>query len=326
MKNKLTVGFTTSFPVEVVFAAGHKPIDLNNIFISGNAAAAVHQAELKGFPRTICAWIKGNYTAARKAGIDEVIGIVQGDCANSQSLLGILKDESFPIYHFSFPLERDQQSLDDEISRLERLYGVTREDSERVKLRLDKIRRKLLILDELTWQEGRVNGQENHYWLVSASDFWGDPDRFEAELDAFLIQAEQRPKRDSHFRLAYLGVPPIYSNLYQTLSKLGADVVFNEVQRQFAMLSLKPDLLSQYLVYTYPYSVFERLEDILPELEKRKVQAVISYTQSFCHMQIDNMILKKKIGLPFLTLEGDQPEEIDSRTLLRLESFMEVHG
>jgi benzoyl-CoA reductase/2-hydroxyglutaryl-CoA dehydratase subunit BcrC/BadD/HgdB len=38
------------------------------------------------------------------------------------------------------------------------------------------------------------------------------------------------------------------------------------------------------------------------------------------------MILKKKIGLPFLTLEGDQPEEIDSRTLLRLESFMEVHG
>jgi len=326
MKNKLTVGFTTSFPVEVVFAAGHKPIDLNNIFISGNASAAVHQAELKGFPRTICAWIKGNYTAARKAGIDEVIGIVQGDCANSQSLLGILKDESFPIYHFSFPLERDQQSLDDEISRLERHYGVTREDSERVKLRLDKIRRKLLILDELTWQERRVNGQENHYWLVSASDFWGDPDRFEAELDAFLIQAEQRPKRDSHFRLAYLGVPPIYSNLYQTLSKLGADVVFNEVQRQFAMLSLKPDLLSQYLVYTYPYSVFERLEDILPELEKRKVRAVISYTQSFCHMQIDNMILKKKIDLPFLTLEGDQPEEIDSRTLLRLESFMEVHG
>ena len=161
-------------------------------------------------------------------------------------------------------------------------------------------------------------------WIISA-DFWGDPDRFEAELDAFLIQAEQRPKRDSHFRLAYLGVPPIYSNLYQTLSKLGADVVFNEVQRQFAMLSLKPDLLSQYLVYTYPYSVFERLEDILPELEKRKVQAVISYTQSFCHMQIDNMILKKKIGLPFLTLEGDQPEEIGSRTLLRLESFMEVH-
>ncbi|MGC9362622.1 MAG: 2-hydroxyacyl-CoA dehydratase family protein, partial [Candidatus Syntrophosphaera sp.] len=79
-------------------------------------------------------------------------------------------------------------------------------------------------------------------------------------------------------------------------------------------------------VYTYPYSVFERLEDIKVELEKRRIDVVIGYTQSFCHLQIDNILLKRNIDLPFLTLEGDQPEELDSRTLLRLESFFEVHG
>lgn len=63
MKSK-RIGFTTSFPVEVVFAAGHIPIDLNNIFVEGNSSKHVRNAELKGFPRTICAWIKGNFDAA----------------------------------------------------------------------------------------------------------------------------------------------------------------------------------------------------------------------------------------------------------------------
>lgn len=89
---------------------------------------------------------------------------------------------------------------------------------------------------------------------------------------------------------------------------------------------LKADLIGQYLVYTYPYSVFDRLEDIKEQIELRQLDAIISYTQSFCHLQLDNLILKKHLKLPFLTLEGDKPEELDSRTLLRLESFFEVHG
>jgi benzoyl-CoA reductase/2-hydroxyglutaryl-CoA dehydratase subunit BcrC/BadD/HgdB len=64
----------------------------------------------------------------------------------------------------------------------------------------------------------------------------------------------------------------------------------------------------------------------MPQLKQRQVDLVISYTQSFCHLQIDNILLKKHIDLPFLTLEGDQPEPMDPRTLLRLESFFEVHA
>ena len=326
MKSKLKIGFTTSFPVEVIFASGHIPQDLNNVFITNNPEKAVYEAELKCFPRTICAWIKGNYQAALEAKPDEVIGIVQGDCANASSLLSILADEGIPIRHFSFPVNKDASELDRQISQLERVYGVDREATLKQKRRLDKIRAKLVYLDELTWKSGYVSGEENHFWLVNSSDFWGDPDLYEAKLDAFLSQVKSRQPIKAKLRLAFLGVPPIYSDLYSRLNKLGAEVVYNEVQRQFAMPYLEEDIISQYLRYTYPYSVFDRLEDIGCELERRKVDAVISYTQSFCHRQIDNMLLKKKIDLPFLTLEGDQPEAIDGRTQLRLESFVEVFG
>jgi benzoyl-CoA reductase/2-hydroxyglutaryl-CoA dehydratase subunit BcrC/BadD/HgdB len=325
MKNK-RVGFTTSFPVEVIFAAGHTPVDLNNIFVEGDSAGHVRKAELKGFPRTICAWIKGNYDAALSANLDEVIGIVQGDCSNAASLTAMLAMEGLPIWHFSFPQERTREALDAEISKLEHHFEVTRDEVRKVKTRLDAIRAKLVVLDEWTWKERLVTGKENHLWLVNSSDFRGDPDRFEEELDAFMKEAARRDPISTKLRCAYLGVPPIYRDLYDRIQEQDADVVFNEVQRQFSMPSLLPDIVDQYLAYTYPYNVFERLEDILPQLAKRGVNVVVSYTQSFCHLQIDNILLKQHISLPFLTLEGDQPEALDNRTMLRLESFFEVHG
>ncbi|MDD4308829.1 MAG: 2-hydroxyacyl-CoA dehydratase family protein [Candidatus Cloacimonetes bacterium] len=320
------IGFTTSFPVEVVFAAGCIPVDLNNAFLTQDSDSHIHNAEIKGFPRTICSWIKGNYNAALTSGLDQVIGIVQGDCSNGNSLVDMIAEEGIPIYRFSFPPQRLYNDLDSQIAKLEAHFGVSRSDTTKVKLRLDEIRTKLQILDSWTWKERLVSGKENHLWLVNSSDFQGNPDRFEEELDIFMNIAAQRDPLPTHLRLAYLGVPPIYRNLYDTISDLGGDVLFNEVQRQFSMPFSTPDIVEQYLQYTYPYSVFDRLKDIQTELDCRRIDAVISYTQSFCHLQIDNLLIKKYIDIPFLTLEGDQPEDMDSRTLLRLESFFEVHG
>ncbi|MDD2228110.1 MAG: 2-hydroxyacyl-CoA dehydratase [Candidatus Cloacimonetes bacterium] len=320
------IGFTTSFPIEVLYAAGHIPIDLNNIFVNQNADKHIYKAEIKGFPRTICSWIKGNYNVAITAKLDEVVGIVQGDCSNGNSLLEMIHEEAIPVYRFSFPPEKQYAALDAEIAKLEEHYQVSRADTQKVKQRLDEIRKKLVVLDEWTWKERLITGKENHIWLVNASDFNGNPDKYEEELETFMREAEQRDPLPTKLRLAYLGVPPIYKNIYDAIAELGGDVIFNEVQRQFAMPTLLTDIVQQYLVYTYPYSVFDRLEDIKLELPRRCIDAVISYTQSFCHMQIDNLLLKKYIDLPFLNLEGDQPEDLDSRTQLRLESFFEVHA
>ena len=320
------IAFTSSFPVEVIFAAGHIPVDLNNVFITNDSSAKVQNAELKGFPRTFCSWIKGNYIAALSTNPDLIIGIVEGDCSNSNSLLDMFTEDHFPVYRFSFPADKNYEDLNKEITRLEDYFSVSRKETLQAKKRLDKIRRKLIILDEWTWNERLVSGLENHFWLVNSSDFMGNPDRYESELDAFLTKAKKRDPLPAKLRLAYLGVPPIYKNIYETIIELGGDVLFNEVQRQFSMPYLLPDIVSQYLAYTYPYSVFDRLQDIKRELERRQIEAVISYTQSFCHLQLDNLLLRKHIDLPFLTLEGDQPEDIDARTLLRLESFFEVHS
>jgi len=325
MKTCKKIGFTTSMPVEVLFAAGHIPVDINNILMSGDPVRHIRQAELKGFPRTVCTWIKGNYATALSANLDEVVGVIQGDCSNTHSLLMMLSDEGIPVTFFSFPPQREDDELNREITKLEERYEVSRNETEKVKQRLDGIRRKLRILDDLTWKERLVTGRENHWWLINSSDFMGDPDGFEERLDAFLDQVRNRDPLPHKLRIGYLGVPPIYLNLYDTITDLGGDVLFNEVQRQFAMPALESDIVQQYLTFTYPYSVFDRLHDIQTEILKRGIDAVIGYTQSFCHLQIDNILLKKYIDLPFLTLEGDQPEIIDQRTLLRLESFFEVH-
>jgi benzoyl-CoA reductase/2-hydroxyglutaryl-CoA dehydratase subunit BcrC/BadD/HgdB len=325
-QSKKRIGFTTSLPIEVILAAGHIPVDLNNLFITANPAELISKAEHEGFPRTVCSWIKGIYTVARQSGLDEIIGVTQGDCSNTHSLMAMLMDKGMRVSSFSFPVERDYKELEWEIDKLEKHFEVSHQQVLKVKARLDVIREKLMLLDEMTWKEKLVSGAENHYWLVSASDFFGEPDKFESELHKFLELAKKRYPFKIKLRMAYLGVPPIFSDLYQIVTQLGGEVIFNEVQRQFAMLSGKQDIVEQYLDYTYPYSVFDRIKDIQIECEKRQVEAIISYTQSFCHRQIDNILLKKYIDLPFLTVEGDQPGEIDSRTLLRLESFVEIHG
>ena len=320
----MNIGFTTSFPVEIVFAAGHKTIDLNNIFVTGNARKFVEEAEFEGYPRNICSWIKGMYSVALTSEIDAVIGVVEGDCSNTHSLMETLKDKNVEVIPFSFTYNRDRKELEAEINKLEEYFQVEHSDVLKVKKRLDEIRKKLIRLDELTWKENKVTGLENHLWLVNSSDFNSNPDDFEKRLDTFLMETEDRNPIKTDFRLGFLGVPPIITDFYDFLLEHKTNIVFNEIQRQFSMPYLEENLVDQYLKYTYPYSIFDRLEDIKIEIEKRKLDAVISYSQSFCHRQIDNILIKKYVDVPVLTIEGDQPGELDARTKLRIESFLDM--
>lgn len=326
----MDIGFTTSFPVEIVFAAGHKPVDLNNLFITKEPLKHVQAAESEGFPRNICSWIKGMYYTIMEYDFKTVISVIQGDCSNNHSMMSILQDKGIDVIPFSFPAIRDRQALAREISQLRERFSVSEKQVLEVKRELDLIRKKLLKLDRLTWQERKISGAENHYWLINSSDFQGNPVEYNKKLDDFLSEVDDRPssfiaeKSRREIRLAFIGVPPIFIDLYEFLAEQSADVIFNEVQRQFAMPYLRKDLIDQYLVFTYPYSAFERLEDITEEVSKRNIDGIISYSQAFCHLQIDNILFKKYLRLPFLTIEGDQPAKLDERTKLRLESFLDV--
>jgi benzoyl-CoA reductase/2-hydroxyglutaryl-CoA dehydratase subunit BcrC/BadD/HgdB len=152
------------------------------------------------------------------------------------------------------------------------------------------------------------------------------PDRFEAEIDRFTTDARSRKPFRDRIRLAYMGVPPILEGLYPFLESHGARVVFNETQRQFSMPYGLDDLVERYRAYTYPYDIFFRLADIERELAKRRIDGVIHYVQSFCFRQIEDIIVRRRLSLPVLTLEGDKPGPLDARTAIRIESFLELVG
>lgn len=320
-----SVGFTTTIPLEILIAAGRRPVDLNNIFITDPACHnLIDEAEMAGFPRNICGWIKGLYGATLKQGIEEIIAVTEGDCSNTKALMEVLQLRGVRTVPFAFPYDRSALTLAHEIDKLAAHFAVDGDRIEAARQRLDQVRRKVHEIDRLTWQEDRVSGEENHYFQVCTSDMNGNPDAFEAEVDAFLEQARRRRPQSGRLRLAYMGVPPIFTDLYRALEGCGARVVFNETQRQFSMPYATDSLVEQYRRYTYPYDIFVRLEDIEQELARRQVDGVIHYVQSFCFRQIEDLIVRQRLKLPILTLEGDRPGPLDARTRIRIEGFVEM--
>jgi benzoyl-CoA reductase/2-hydroxyglutaryl-CoA dehydratase subunit BcrC/BadD/HgdB len=236
----------------------------------------------------------------------------------------MLHMEGIPVYPFAYPYDRSPAAMDVELQKFRDHYGVNEAAVVRCKRQLDRIRRKLKTIDTLTWKAGLVWGSENHSFHIASSDMRGDPPSFEHELDQFLEEARQRTSTDTRIRLGYIGVPPVYPDLYSFVERDNARIVYNEVQRQFSMPYLCRDLTEQYVRYTYPYEVFYRLQDIQNEIRKRKINGLVHYVQAFCFRQIEDRIIRAFVKIPVLTLEGDIPEPLDARTRLRIEAFLEM--
>ena len=319
------VGFTTTIPLEVLIAAERRPVDLNNIFITDpDPQGLIEDAEVAGFPRNICGWIKGLYGVVRRCGIKEVVAVTEGDCSNTKALMEVLTLQGVTTVPFAYPFDRSAETLTHEIDKLARHFGVTLQQCEAARERLERVRGKVHEIDRLNWQEDRVSGGESHTFQVCTSDMNGDVDAFEAEVDTFLAEAGRREPLRQGLRLAYIGVPPIFADLYETLEGMGARVVFNETQRQFSMPYPVDSLVEQYRRYTYPYDIFTRLADIEEEIARRRVDGVIHYVQAFCFRQIEDLIVRQRLKTPILTLEGDRPGPLDARTRIRLEGFIEM--
>ncbi len=320
------IGLTTTIPVEVVLAANLTPVDLNNLFIaSPDAPAQVSQAEGAGFPRTLCAWIKGIYAALKAhPEIAAVIAACQGDCSNTQALGEILEAEGIEVIHFKFPYPRNREQLAQEINSLMARLGATPDAVAQMQQRLGPIRQQLRRLDRLTWQTGQVTGRENFLWLISSSDFASDLAAYERSLAAFLQAAEPRPCANGRVRLGFAGIPPIFTDLWDFLTELGAAVVFHEFPRQFSMPYETGDMVDQYLRYTYPYDIRGRLADLEEAVATRRLDGLVHYTQSFCFRQMFDQTIRDNLNVPILTIEGDRPTPLDSRTRMRLEAFVDV--
>jgi benzoyl-CoA reductase/2-hydroxyglutaryl-CoA dehydratase subunit BcrC/BadD/HgdB len=319
------IGITATLPVEIILAAGRVPVDLNNRFItSAGPAKLVEWAEARGMPVGLCAWIKGIYAVVHREDVPLTVFVTGGDCSNTTALMEVLVHEGRRAETFDFPYNRDRDTLQAEMARLANALGTDLDAAGRVFETLRPVRVKLAELDRLTWEEGLVTGGENHAWLVAASDFEGRPARFEERLDEFLAKAAARSPESPALRIAYFGVPPIISGLYEYLEERGARAVLNETQRAFSLPYDARNLVDAYLAYTYPYSVFHRLEDFLREVGRREVHGVIHYVQNACHRQVADKILRAECPVPVLTLEGDRPAAFSGRLGTRIDAFIEM--
>jgi benzoyl-CoA reductase/2-hydroxyglutaryl-CoA dehydratase subunit BcrC/BadD/HgdB len=325
MAADIRIGITTTLPIEVLWAAGLRPVDLNNLFISrGDAEEAVREAEGVGFPRSTCAWIKGIYATARAEGFARVVVVTGGDCSNAAALGEVLEDDGVDVVAFAFPPARDREAIAREIEALARTVGTTLEAAEQIFRRLSRSRALLRELDDLTWREGAVSGRENFDWLLRACDFGEGVAEFEEDVGRFVSGARARPERKARVRLGVAGVPPINDDLFEFLDRLGAAVVFNELPRQFALLGGGEDLAEAYTAYTYPYGVRPRLDDILKEVARRRIDGLVHYVQAFCYRGIQDILLRRAVPIPVLTLEGERPGPLSAQQRLRIETFVEM--
>lgn len=323
-----SIGFTTSIPVEIIYGAGLRPVDLNNVFITDkNSVRLIEEAENAGFPRNTCSWIKGIYSAVLNSkDIDTIVSVVEGDCSNARALSEVLELKGIRCIPFSYPNSKSYEALKTEMEKLCQVFDTSFEEALKVKKELDVIRERLMYVDELTWKHNKVSGFENHIWQVCSSDFDSDYKEYREKLEQEIAVMEKREKRSEKVRLGYIGVPPINSDLYDLVEALDARIVYNEVQRQFTMadgIGLN-DLVEVYRVFTYPYNLSGRINDIKSQIKKREIDGIIHYTQAFCFRGIEDIVIRKELGVPILTLEGDRPGAVDSRSKLRIESFIDM--
>lgn len=321
------IGITTTVPLEVLIAAGYQPVDLNNILVADpDPGRLTNIAERAGFPLNCCSWIKGIYGVCMEYGIDNVLGVTGGDCSNTIMLTEVLQLKGCSTMSFAYPDRSEPQLMQDKLEEFAGSLGTTLEAADGVRDRLKPCRDLALKLDEMTWRQNTVSGRENHLWLVSTSDFNGDVQKYESELQELIGACSRRqPYPAGELRLGYIGVPAVYgSELYPYLESNCARVVFNEVQRQFAMPEPGHSLAEQYSNYTYPYSIHQRIRDIKAEIQKRRIDGIIHYVQAFCHRGIGDIIFRDALDLPVLMLEGNDDFSLNSHVKTRIEAFLDM--
>ncbi|KRQ86258.1 2-hydroxyglutaryl-CoA dehydratase, D-component [Caloramator mitchellensis] len=324
------IGITTTVPVEVLIAAGYKVVDLNNLFItSKDYARYIDIAERDGFPKSLCAWIKGIYGAAVENGITEIVGVIEGDCSNTKSLMEVLKSRGIKIYPFAYPSRRTyeevKKAIDEFIMQFFDGYNSFDKQLKKSRNQVNVTRHLARRIDELTVQF-KATGFENHLYQVSLSDFDGDIDRFIKVLEEKVKEIESREPKVKKLRLGYVGVPPMTGDLYDFVEKFDAQIIYNEVQREFAFprFDKAKDIYEQYYDYTYPYNLEFRLNEIKKQVKERRLDGIIHYTQAFCYRAIDDIVIKRELDIPVLNIEGDKLNSLDARTKIRIEAFLDM--
>ena len=258
--------------------------------------------------------------------INEVIGVMEGDCSNTKALIEVMKNNNIKTYPFSYPQSHKLEDIKNSLDSFMKLFNVSSEDVENLRRNLNEIRNIAREIDIYTYKNNKVSGFENHLYQVSLSDFNGNPEEYKKVLSDKLEEIKSRKPTNKKIRLGFIGVPPMTCDIYDFVENFDAHFIYNEVQREFAFPRghLAKNIYEQYYDYTYVYDLNFRLNEIKNQIQERNIDGIIHYTQAFCYRSIEDIVIKKELNIPVLNIEGDKTNSLDSRTKLRIEAFIDM--
>lgn len=306
------VGITALIPPELIYACGKQPLDVNNGV----------PVSLSSPRNKLCAWtaIWRDMILNKRLDIDSLVVVAGGDCHNA--LVDGQKAElsGMPTHYFFYPFDRDADYLRSQLEKLARFLGGIQD--ERMFSLISDLKAKGRTLDELRVND-RARGSDVFSALISFSDLTGDPFAFEKTLDSV-------PRADIYYssRVALIGVPPIYPDFHETAEDFGLHVVYDELPYEFLRLggSDLDSLAGSYRDYSFAGPLETRIRLIQHELQRRRVDGVIHYTQFACHHTLEDEIFRQYLDYPILTVQGDLPRPSTEQLKLRLEAFAEMLG
>ncbi len=307
------IAITALVPPELIFACGGQPYDVNNVIPAS-----------KKYPKNkLCAWtaIWQEMLVKREIKIDSLVVVAGGDCHNALVDGQKAAMSGIPTHFFFYPFDGNHKYME---SQLNNLCGFLGNIKYPEKFREIKRLKKIGQLIDKKRTSGKISSAEAFRILISFSDLLGDLNEFRKALDTQLT-----PHLNAGIgvnTVALIGVPPIYHDFHDVAQSLDLQIVFDELPHEFVRHTGTDinTVARDYCDYTFARPLDFRIEFLQKELEKRKVDGVIHYTQFACHHMLEDEILRQRLDYPMLTIQGDLPGKTPEQIKLRLEAFREV--
>lgn len=304
------IGITALVPPELIYACGGAPFDVNNVIPLS-----------KKYPKNkLCAWtaIWKEILLQKEVNIDSLVVVAGGDCHNALVDGQKVAMSGLPTHFFFYPFDGDPEYLESQLLKLSEFLGgiISPEKFKEIRalkeLGLDIDKKRNL---------GKISGSEAFKILVSSSDLLGSPDKYRRALAA----VKERDIRIDN-KVAMIGVPPIYYDFHDIAQELDLHIAFDELPYEFIRHGGADihEIALDYCDYTFARPLDFRLTFLQKELEKRKVDGIIHYTQFACHHMLEDEIIRRELDYPILTIQGDTPGETPQQIKLRLEAFREM--
>ncbi|MDP2767400.1 MAG: 2-hydroxyacyl-CoA dehydratase family protein [Candidatus Methanoperedens sp.] len=307
------IAITALVPPELIFACGGQPYDVNNVIPAS-----------KKYPKNkLCAWtaIWQEMLVKREIKIDSLVVVAGGDCHNALVDGQKAAMSGIPTHFFFYPFDGNHKYMESQLNNLCSFLGNIKYPE---KFREIKRLKKIGQLIDKKRTSGKISSAEAFRILISFSDLLGDLNEFRKALDTQLT-----PHLNAGIgvnTVALIGVPPIYHDFHDVAQSLDLQIVFDELPHEFVRHTGTDinTVARDYCDYTFARPLDFRIEFLQKELEKRKVDGVIHYTQFACHHMLEDEILRQRLDYPMLTIQGDLPGKTPEQIKLRLEAFREV--